>query len=138
MSTAIASEPKTQAGAHEEPRSTAEWLSLIISLLILLGIIGLVLAMWANSASAPAQFTLEPGDVRQANGLYYLPVTIANTGDETAAQVMLEGIVTAGEDEEEATTTIDFLPGHAQAEAVLIFSHDPSDAELRVVSYQKP
>jgi uncharacterized protein (TIGR02588 family) len=119
----------------EQPiRNRAEWISLGISLTLLTGVIATVASLWLNPSLKPAEFSVEPGKVRAANDHYYLPVTIKNEGDATAAQVTVEGTLA----EEVSTTTFDFVPARSDAEGVLIFSQEPTAAMVRVVSYQKP
>ncbi|MBD2100542.1 hypothetical protein [Leptolyngbya sp. FACHB-261] len=127
-----------QSERHAKPRNTAEWISLVISLLLLTGVIGTVIFLWAKPPQAPARFKVERGETRQELDQFYLPVTITNDGDATASEVMLEGKLTVAGQEETASTTFDFVPGNSQAEGVLIFSQEPTEAEVRVVSFQKP
>ncbi|MGG6241978.1 hypothetical protein ACQ4N7_25445 [Nodosilinea sp. AN01ver1] len=123
----------------EQPiRNPAEWFSLAISLTLLSAVIATVASLWLKPSLKPAEFTVEPGKVRTANGNYYLPVTIRNEGDATAAEVTLEGTLNTTSPEEVATTTFDFVPARSDAEGVLIFSQEPSAATVRVVSYQEP
>lgn len=119
-------------------RSSAEWISLVISLALLAGVVGLVVWVWVREAGSPAQFTVERGETRQANAQFYLFVTIHNDGDLTASEVLLEGTLEVDGQEETASTTFDFVPGHSEREATLIFSADPAEAELQVMSYQEP
>lgn len=123
----------------EQPiRNRAEWISLGISLTLLAGVVATVVSVWLNPSLEPAEFTVERGQVRTANGHYYLPVTVKNEGDATAAEVTVEGSLDAAPDDEVATTTFDFVPAQSDAEGVLIFSQEPSGATVRVVSYQEP
>lgn len=120
----------------EQPiRNRAEWVSLGISLTLLAGVVGTVVSAWLNPSLTPAEFTVEHGQVRAANGHYYLPITIKNEGDATAAQVTVEGSL---QTEEVTTTTFDFVPAQSDADGVLIFSQEPSGATVRVISYQEP
>ncbi len=125
--------------ASENPiRNRAEWISLGISLTLLAGVVATVVSVWLNPSLKPAEFTVERGQVRAANGHYYLPVTIKNEGDATAAEVTVEGTLDTTSPEEIATTTFDFVPARSDAEGVLIFSQEASGATVRVISYQKP
>lgn len=119
-------------------RNPAEWFSLGISLTLLSAVVATVASLWLNPSLKPAAFTVEPGKVRAAHDHYYLPVTIKNEGDATAAEVTVEGTLTTTSPEEVATTTFDFVPARSDAEGVLIFSQDPSAATVRVISYQEP
>lgn len=123
----------------EKPlRNRAEWVSLGISLALLSGVIATVVSLWLHPSLKPAEFTVERGEVRVADDHYYLPVTVKNEGDATAAQVTVEGSLDVAPDDEIATTTFDFVPARSDAEGVLIFSQDPSGATVRVISYQEP
>lgn len=123
----------------EQPiRNPAEWFSLGISLTLLSAVIATVASLWLNPSLKPAAFTVEPGKVRTTNDHYYLPVTIKNEGDATAAEVTVEGMLDTTSPEEVATTTFDFVPARSEAEGVLIFSQEPSAAIVRVISYQEP
>ncbi|TVQ06018.1 MAG: hypothetical protein EA368_18055 [Leptolyngbya sp. DLM2.Bin27] len=123
----------------EQPiRNRAEWVSLGISLTLLAGVVGTVVSVWLNPSLKPAEFTVERGQVRVANGHYYLPITVKNEGDATAAQVTVEGSLETISPEEVATTTFDFVPAQSDADGVLIFSQEPSGATVRVISYQEP
>lgn len=122
----------------EKPvRSRAEWVSLGISSVLLSAVVATVVSLWLHPSLKPAEFTVERGPVRTSKDHYYLPVTIKNEGDATAAQVTIEGSLDAASDEI-ATTTFDFVPARSDAEGVLIFSQDPSGASVRVISYQEP
>lgn len=123
----------------EKPtRNRAEWFSLGISLTLLSAVVATVASLWLKPSLKPAEFTVEPGEVRPANNHYYLPITITNEGDATAAEVTVEGTLETTSPEEVAATTFDFIPARSQAEGVLIFSEEPSTASVRVISYQKP
>ncbi len=125
--------------SSEKPiRNRAEWFSLGISLALLSAVGATVISLWLHPSLKPAEFTVERGQVRAANGHYYLPVTIKNEGDATAAQVTVAGSLDAALDDEIATTTFDFVPARSDAEGVLIFSQEPSGATVRVISYQEP
>ncbi|HZG40717.1 MAG TPA: hypothetical protein VEZ50_18730 [Nodosilinea sp.] len=123
----------------EKPiRNPAEWFSLGISLTLLAAVVATVASLWLKPSLKPAEFTVEPGEVRPAQDHYYLPITIKNEGDATAAEVTVEGTLETTSPEEVANTTFDFIPARSEAEGVLIFSEEPSAASVRVISYQKP
>ncbi|MGB3138292.1 MAG: hypothetical protein WBG38_18480 [Nodosilinea sp.] len=121
--------------AEKSVRNQAEWISLGVSLTLLAGVVATVVTLWLHSSDQPAQFTVERGDLRTTNEQYYLPITVRNQGDITAAQVTVEGMLS---DAEISMTTFDFVPGRSDAKGVLIFDREPSAAKVRVVSYQEP
>lgn len=129
---------KTSTTAANAPRTRAEWVSLIISVLLLAAVVGAVVTLWIKSSDKPASFRVERGAIRSEGAHYYLPVTVINEGDSTGAQVRVEGKLKGAEREEIASTTFDFIPARSSAEGILIFAGEPASAEVRVVSYQKP
>ncbi len=120
------------------PRSSAEWISLAVSLIILLGFVAAILWLWVHQPAGPPQFKIERGVVRNEAGLFHLPVTVTNVGGLAVGQVRVEGKLSNEGREEITVTTIDFLPVRAQEEVVLIFRSEPSGAVVQVVSYSKP
>jgi uncharacterized protein (TIGR02588 family) len=130
---------------QKEPkrRTAAEWVSLLISSLLLFALVGTILTLWTQDSGRPAAFRVEKGQVRQVGQRYYLPFTITNEGDATAANVLvagrLAGLATqTAADDQETTTTFDFIPAHASAEGVFVYMVDPTEADIRVASYQPP
>lgn len=124
--------------ASAAPKSSAEWISLGVSLIILLGFVGAIIWLWIHQPTGPAQFNVQRGVVRNESGLFHLPVTVTNTGGVAVGQVRVEGKLNNQGREEIAVTTIDFLPVRAQEEIVLVFLNDPSGAVVQVVSYHLP
>ncbi|HET8671768.1 MAG TPA: hypothetical protein VFM05_14460 [Candidatus Saccharimonadales bacterium] len=129
---------RTSRKESAAPKSTAEWISLAVSLIILLGFLGAIVWLWTNQPTGPAQFKVQRGEVRNETGLFHLPVTVTNTGGLAVGQVRVEGKLNNQGREETTVTTIDFLPVRAQEEVVLIFRSEPSSAVIEVVSYRLP
>jgi uncharacterized protein (TIGR02588 family) len=129
---------KTEKKESGAPKSTAEWISLGVSVLILLGFVGAIVWLWINQPTGPPQFNVQRGVVRNESGLFHLPVTVANTGGLAVGEVRVEGKLNNEGREETTVTTIDFLPVRGQEEVVLIFGSEPSAAVVKVVSYRQP
>jgi uncharacterized protein (TIGR02588 family) len=120
------------------PRTKAEWVSMIISIVLVAGVVGVVIALWLSPSKTPARFRIDRRAIRTEAGHYYLPITVTNEGDTTGAQVTVEGRLKVAGNEQTSATTFDFVPAHSNVEGVLIFDSEPTSAELRVVSYQQP
>lgn len=120
------------------PRTTAEWVSLALSTLLLACVAGTVIFLWLNPSNKPARFRVERGAIRQEESHYYLPVKVKNEGDATGAQVTVEGKLKGAGGEETASTTFDFIPARSSAEGILVFNADPTQAEVSVTSFQQP
>jgi uncharacterized protein (TIGR02588 family) len=120
------------------PRTKAEWVSLIISIVLLTGVVTVVIALWLSPSNEPARFRIDRKTIRNEAGHYYLPITVTNEGDATGAQVTVEGTLKGSGTEQASATTFDFIPAHSSVEGVLIFDTEPTSAALRIVSYQQP
>jgi uncharacterized protein (TIGR02588 family) len=129
---------KAEKKGSAAPQSSAEWISLAVSLIVVLGFVAAILWLWINQPAGPPQFKIERGVVRNETELFHLPLTVTNIGGSAVGQVRVEGKLNNEGREEIAVTTIDFLPVRAQEEIVLIFRSEPSQAVVHVVSYSQP
>lgn len=129
---------RKKAKTSVTPRTTAELVSMIISIALLAGVVGAVIVLWLSPSNEPARFRIDRKAIRNEVGHYYLPITVTNEGDATGAQVTVEGRLGGSADEQTSATTFDFIPAHSSVEGVLIFDTEPTSAALRVVSYQRP
>jgi len=124
-------------------RSPAEWTTLAISIVMLLGIAGLVTYLYAVDGNEEPAIEIEPqfAAIRQVGDAYYLPVRVTNTGDETAADVRITGELPAESgDPETSELEYLFLAGQETADGTMVFSQEPTESELRIlpVSFQDP
>ncbi len=121
----------------KDPVPMLEWVSAALGLAIavaLLGIIGRE-AVHRDSDEVPILAPrVERIDV--IPGGYLAEVVVTNRAGRTAARVELEG--KAGN--ETSGASIDYVPGHSQAEGGLLFRTDPrrSGLSIRVTGYQLP
>jgi uncharacterized protein (TIGR02588 family) len=119
----------------------AEWITFAIALLIVLSIIGLVLYTWFTQDKQPPVLSITRGEIREAQGQFYVPFKVTNTGGETAESVQVIGKLRLNEEiEESGEQQIDFLSGGESEEGAFIFTHNPQNGEivLRVASYKLP
>ena len=124
-------------------RSAAEWVTLAISSLIVLSLIGLTTYFYLTGSSAPVAVAVEAhlAETYQAGSRYYLPLTIRNTGGETGEEVRVRVSVTdASGRPEAAEVMVTFLAGGGSSKAVAAFGSDPrrGQVEAVVVSYLEP
>ena len=103
---------------------------LVVALLVYLAIQGL-------RPQAPPSFTLAVRHVERLGGSYHVAVEVANTGDATAAEVAVRGVLDGGETSE---TVLDFLPPRSTRQSVLMFARDPAAGTLTlsVRGYNQP
>lgn len=123
--------------------TTAERVTLVISVLILATILAIAGWSYSDQGANPARINVEThlDQVRVEQSGYYLPLTVTNTGGLTAQDVVVSGeLVIGNQPPEEAEITITFLAGGESEKAYLIFQEDPSVGDVSVVitSYLEP
>ncbi|MDQ4077355.1 MAG: hypothetical protein M3220_14045 [Chloroflexota bacterium] len=130
------------ARESEQGRTTAEWVVLGVSLLVVLGVIGLLVYDLVTAGNRPAVVEVEPRfeELREEEGRYYLPAALFNQGGRTAENVTLSATLTPEDGESEsASFTIRFLAPRERDVGVLIFNSDPSEGQLEyTLSYVRP
>lgn len=127
---------------QQKQRSVAEWITFSIASLIVASIVGLVLFSWLTLSDRPPILAIEQsGQIRQAEGNFYVPFTLTNKGGETADAVRVTAELRIdGKVEQSGEQQINFLAGGEAEQGVFLFGRNPRTGELRlrVASYQKP
>lgn len=119
---------KTQAA-----RPILQWAMASVGVLATLFVIGVV--VWeAAQPKDPPSLTVHLVRVERTAAGQVALVKVVNNGDDTAAAVDIEGVL----DAENATATVDYVPGHGHAKAYLQFSSDPRSAVLSVKGWSAP
>jgi uncharacterized protein (TIGR02588 family) len=125
------------------PHSAAEWTTLAISSLIVVGLIALTTYFYLTDTKAPTVVEVEPrlSETYQAGSRYYLPVTVRNAGGETGEEVRVRVSLTDRSGRQEAAEImVTFLAGGGSSRAVAAFGSDPREGQVEavVVSYLEP
>lgn len=126
---------------RDQGRSIAEWTTLAISLAIVLGVVGLILAFSVTDRSKPPAIVVEPklDQVRQAADGYYLPVVIRNEGGRTVEDALVEVELALDDAEPEtAELTVVFLAGGVDAEGTVVFTGRPARRQAHRPRRQLP
>lgn len=127
---------------QKSPRSLAEWTTFSTALFILAVIVGLVIYKWVSQKNQPPVLSVtRSSEIREAQGQFYVPFSIQNTGGETAESVqVIAELRINGEVEEAGEQQIDFLASGETEEGAFVFSRDPRNVELsiRAASYKLP
>jgi uncharacterized protein (TIGR02588 family) len=117
---------------ERKARTTAEWITLGVSSLILVVLVILV-ATQIDDTKAPAAPVAEiVGEARKIDDLHHVEVTVTNRGDDTAANVQVSAELTVNGKATTADQTIDFLAGDEAEDLVFVFEDDPASGELTV------
>ena len=127
-----------KAAAH----TVAEWVSLVISALLILGIAGYLLyeASKPNGPFIPVEIQAHLEEVRQVDGRFILPVRILNRGGQTLRDLKIElrSSPSAGSAPEPSDVVIDYLGKGSEQTAFFFFDQHPRELKLepRAISYR--
>lgn len=135
------------AGKQQQQRtkpSLLEWIAGAVGLAVTAGLLVFLGLEAADPASErPPVLDVRPIAITKTAVGHILEVEVSNGSGKTAASVHIEGELTgAGPDggAETSNAVVDYMPGHSQRRAGLIFSGDPRTGQLklRATGYQKP
>ncbi|MFE9083774.1 hypothetical protein ACQKKG_03195 [Brevundimonas sp. NPDC003935] len=123
---------------REKPaRETLSRLQCVCALMGLI-VTAAAIAVLARSAFAdhrPPDLTVLPQALRPVGAGWALEVKVVNNGDMTAAAVEIEGEA----DGEKSGATLDYVPGHGEKRATLVFSSDGKpQAQVRITGWSDP
>jgi len=117
-----------------------EWVVGTVAAVLTLGIIGFLAFEALSSQAGFPLLAVERTDIVRTPNYHLVQVMVVNRGHATAADVVVEGRLGAGEAAENATVTVDFVPPGPGVKAALVFETDPASAELvlSVKGYTRP
>jgi uncharacterized protein (TIGR02588 family) len=117
-----------------------EWIASSIGATFALGLIGF-LTFDGLTAATPPDVSVHPGVVQPRTQGYALTIVAQNNGGSTAAEVDVEGTLTAADGSQQTShATFDFIPGKSDRRGTLMFQSEPAAdrLQLRVISYREP
>jgi uncharacterized protein (TIGR02588 family) len=122
-------------------RTPAEWVTFSIASFILAVVVALVGYTWLNENGQPPILSISNKTIREADGQFYVPFEVVNTGGETAESIqIIAELQINGKVEETGDMQVDFLSSGEKEKGAFIFSKNPSQGQLkiRVSSYKSP
>lgn len=126
-------------------KNPLEWTVFAISTLLVLAIIGYLLWMSFRLEPEVEGMTVtlgEPTPLPESNPpSFAVPVTVYNPGDRALSDVAVEvTLERPGSEPEQASITLPLIPIRSSRAGVVLFSGDPSGANLsgRVIGYLQP
>jgi uncharacterized protein (TIGR02588 family) len=124
-----------RTASQRKRHSPAEWITLILSSLLIAAVVGAVIYLTVTRGDAPPSFTAEPqtAERRGDGGVFYLPVTVTNTGDEPAQQIQVRVELQSGEQTETAVFTIELLAAGESEDGTAVFQSDPAQGDVTAV-----
>lgn len=119
-----------------------EWLAAAIGFALVAATLGYLIYSAVTQKDSPPKLTIENYKITKTESDYLVEFTLANDGENNAAEITVEGKISDGEkDLETSAVTIDYAPAHSTREGALIFKHEPikdKNFEIRAAGYKKP
>ncbi|KQW86787.1 hypothetical protein [Brevundimonas sp. Root1279] len=129
----MAKKPAPKPKAEDKP-PVLEWIMGALGLLIVLGVLGVILSE-AFGPRDPAALEARLVEARPSPTGWLAEIEVENAGDETAAQVEIEGRLGA----ETASATLDYVPARSRERLTLGFDADPrSGLTLHTKGFTEP
>jgi len=128
-------EPETKA------KKTLEAIAAAIGGLLAIATLSIIAWDGMRGGDTPPFVTVQALNVHAQDGGFVLEILAVNSGDQTAAGVTVEGVLSqAGAAPETSETTFDFVPRRSQSRGGLFFAADPRvhDVTLRAKGYAAP
>lgn len=137
---------RQNTGEHSDQqtgRTWAEWVSLGISVAIIGALVAAVVYLHLAGSDEPVRLDVqvEAASARQADGLYYLPVTIHNLGGETGEDVLVRLALDTPEGDRHLTELrVNFLAPNATHRGTVAFPANPAAGQITIhsLSYAEP
>lgn len=130
---------KGRNGNHKPPaweRAVA-----VVGLALVVALIGYIVHELVTASATPPNVTVQADGVSTNGNDWLVTFTAKNSGDETAASVVIRGeLVAAGRTVETSHVTLGYVPGKSARRGGLFFQHNPEKytLKLRALGYAQP
>lgn len=110
-----------------------EWVFAVIGLILVVSVIGFLVYNVAVNEGKSAELNIEVEEIVQNNKGFLVKFVLENTGDETAADVTIEGKLKKGEESvETGDVTVDYVPSHSKKKGGMFFTENPHNFDLQI------
>ena len=126
---------------QEKPPSLLEWIFAALGLVVVLSAVGFLIYRGATKGDAPPVLKIEVESIAQKGDNYLVNFRVSNTGETTAADLTIEGVLKNGEKTEETSDlTMTYVPAQSMRRGGLFFTKNPHEFELRIRAkgYEQP
>lgn len=118
-----------------------EWVLATLSAAVVLFMLGFLLVEGlSNTARTPVMSVVTAQPEAVGTG-FEVPFQVRNEGEATAASVVVEAVIAAGEaSEQRSEVTLDYVPAQSTTKGGFVFTDDPrgKPLQVRVLGYQDP
>jgi len=118
-----------------------EWFFAAVGLILVVGVLGFLIYHAIIDKGTPPNLNVKIDSIVQRENGFLVKFVIENTGDETAADVNVEGELKKGaETIETSGVTVDYVPSHSEKKGGLFFKEKSGgfEIELHAKGYNTP
>lgn len=115
-------------------KNALEWTVFAVSLALVVGVVGLLVALAFEDADVPPTLVVTLGAPGPGISGVRVPVTVRNEGAQTVASV----VVAVTDGRETAEVTFGYVPRHSTRTGGALFPGPPGRLTARVVAYEAP
>lgn len=116
-----------------EATSWPEWVVAALGGILIIATIGYMLLFSTTHHATPPDIIITQTRHSTLSHGYLVEFTARNSGNATAANLVVQGsLTTNGKVVEQSETTIDYLPHQAERKGGLIFTRDPEGHEITI------
>ncbi len=129
------------SGTKDQQIPFLEWFVAIIGLIMVAGAFGFIIYKAATDGNKPPILKVNYSAPEKNDAGYLVKFEVENTGDETAADVVVEGKLMKGTEEiETSSATFDYAPSQSKRGGGLYFKNNPQEFEFEISpkGYQNP
>lgn len=138
----MAEEKNSEQGQNETTQTPfLEWVFALIGLILVVGILGFLIYEISTDEGKPPSLNVKIEEIIPHDKVFLVKFSLENTGDETAADVTVEGEIKKGtESLEKGDVTVDYVPSHSEKKGGMFFTEDPRTGEfkIRAKGYNQP
>jgi len=117
-----------------------EWTVFGLSAVIILAVVAVLAFETATVTDSPPQLSVSVGDIVAQPAGYSIPLTVENTGGNTAENASLELTVERNGEQETGECQIAFVPRQSSGECWVMLSENPEGGvvKARVLGFEQP
>ena len=122
-----------RGGAESPAKRRLEALASLIGAALAIATLGIIVRDGIREEGRPALVTLRTEAVHPHEGGYVVEVVATNEGDDTAADLLVEGSLMQGDQAVETSeATFDYVPSRSERRGGLVFSQNPQQFQLKL------
>lgn len=134
-------EVKSDKSTRQKDVPIWEWMIAGLGLILVLASISLTLYRAFTEESTPPILAIRIDSISPTEGGFLVRFSVKNTGNQTAADLNIEGVLKNGEKiEETSTMALTYAPANSNRQGGLLFTKNPSelDLQIRAMGYSVP